>query len=62
MKFIPIDDIDTQEKVIPNGFKLIIYEKGTKPEEGSILYSFDEINEWKSKFNNPAIGFINVFR
>jgi len=61
MKFIPIDNIETTERVIPEGFKLIIYEKGTKPEEGSILFSFNEIDEWKDKFKEPAIGFINVF-
>tara|TARA_R100001509_G_C4873879_1_gene217841 strand:- start:1547 stop:1738 length:192 start_codon:yes stop_codon:yes gene_type:complete len=44
-------DINTFQGTIDGD--LIVYEKGGNPENGYILYGFDEVGMFEEDFNNP---------
>ena len=56
-EFIVIDNINTFEGEIPNGYDLIITENGDT-ENGLILYGFDEVGLYDNTMKNPVYGFI----
>tara|TARA_Y100001937_G_C6937862_1_gene248986 strand:- start:62 stop:232 length:171 start_codon:yes stop_codon:yes gene_type:complete len=44
-------DIETFKGTIKGD--LVVYEKGTDPKDGVILYGFDEVGEFDILFTNP---------
>jgi len=58
--FIAIPSINAFEGMIPSGHDLVIYEKGDSPEQGYVLYGFDELEMFQSDFKQPAYGFLGV--
>ena len=44
-------DIDTFQGIIQGN--LVVYEKGGDPEEGFVLYGFDEVGMFDDEFTNP---------
>ena len=44
-------DIDTFQGIIQGN--LVVYEKGGDPEEGFVLYGFDEVGMFDDEFNTP---------
>jgi len=63
-------DIDLYEGSIPNGFDLVVYEKGEEKWLGDdaslkadgplqlVLYGFDEVGDFDSEFKTPAYAFV----
>ena len=63
-------DIDKYEGTVPNGYDLVVYEKGEEEWLGTdaslkaggplqlFLYGFDEIGAFDSDFNTPAYAFV----
>jgi len=45
---IPIPNIYKFEGSIPAGYDLVVYERGTDPADGAVLYGFDEIGMYRS--------------
>jgi hypothetical protein len=43
--------------MIPAGKNLTVYEKGTDPLDGYVLYGFDEIGMFDAEFKVPAYCF-----
>ena len=44
-------DIDTFEGIIDGN--LVVYEKGGDPDEGFVLYGFDEVGMFDDEFTTP---------
>ena len=44
-------DIDTFQGIIQGN--LVVYEKGGDPEEGFVLYGFDEVGMFDDEFTTP---------
>lgn len=55
--FIDID-IDNWEEDFPEGHDLVVHERGTDPEDGLVLYGFDEIGLFDHAFKKPAYSFV----
>jgi len=45
---------------IPEGHYLVIHERGGDPDDGAVLYGFDEVDYFRANFKNPAYSFIKV--
>lgn len=58
MNFTQIDP-DSYEGVIPTGTELVVMEKGDL-DTALILFGFDEIGMFDSKFTNPIYGFMSL--
>tara|TARA_B100000902_G_C27246491_1_gene882919 strand:- start:675 stop:884 length:210 start_codon:yes stop_codon:yes gene_type:complete len=48
-------NIDTYQGVIQGD--LIVYEKGENPDEGLVLYGFDEVGLFDHEFKKPQYAF-----
>ena len=59
---IDIPNIDTYEGTIPAGFDLVVYDKGTPPEDGMVCYGFDEVGMMDAAFENPVYAFVKLER
>lgn len=57
--FIDIN-IDTWQGPWPQGHELVIHERGGDPDDGYVLYGFDEIGEFDDEFAHPAYSFVNM--
>ena len=55
-----IDDIKTfDETSIPEGADLVMYEKGTNPQEGIFLWGPEEFGEYIHEFVSPRYCILN---
>ena len=52
-----VDNIYTYKGSVPEDADLVVYEKGTNPLDGYVLYGFDEIGMFDSEFKAPAYAF-----
>ena len=59
LQVIEIPNIHAFQGVIPAGKNLTVYEKGTDPLDGYVLYGFDEIGLFEEEFKNPAYAFLS---
>ena len=50
-------DIATFTGEWPRGKELVVYEKGGDPDDGVVLYGFDEVGEFDGRFQNPQYCF-----
>ena len=58
MNVIPIPDIHSFTGDIPSGYELTVYESGTNPMHGFVLYGFDEVDLYRSfGISNPKYCF-----
>ena len=57
MKIIQIEDINKFKGEIPTGMDLVVYESGYSPDDGYVLYDFDEVGEFDDMFHRPAYCF-----
>jgi hypothetical protein len=51
-------DIDNWEGTFPARHDLVIHERGENPEDGMVLYGFDEIGLFDHEFSKPAYSFV----
>lgn len=51
-------DIDKWTGDWPNGHDLVIHERGADPDDGYVLYGYDEIGLFDFDFTNPAYSFV----
>lgn len=56
-EFIDIN-ISEWRGAIPAGHDLVIHERGGDPEDGAVLFGFDEVVYFRDHFKNPAYSFI----
>jgi len=56
-KAILIEDINKFKGAIPTGMDLVVYEKGYLPDDGYVLYGFDEIGMFDDVLHQPAYCF-----
>ena len=54
---ILVDNINTFKGFVPADADLVVYEKGTDPMDGYVLYGFDEVGMFDAEFKNPAYAF-----
>ena len=56
-----IELTDDFEGVIPEGYELILFEKGGLPGDGYVLYVFDEVGdpEFEEDFDDPFYAFVS---
>lgn len=56
-----IELTDDFEGIIPSGYELMIFEKGGEPNEGYLLYGFDEVGdpEFEEDFKVPFYAFVS---
>ena len=47
---------------IPAGFDLVVYDKGTPPEDGMVCYGFDEVGMMDAAFETPVYAFVKLER
>ena len=58
---IPIPDINKYEGTIPTGHELVVYERGTDPADGVVLYGFDEVHMYREfRIKNPEYCFLKL--
>jgi len=59
---IDIENINTFQGCIPSGCDLVVYEKGTDPQDGFVLYGFDEVGELEDIFDikKPKYCFLST--
>jgi hypothetical protein len=58
---IPIPDINKYEGTIPTGHELVVYERGTDPADGAVLYGFDEVHMYREfRIKNPEYCFLKL--
>lgn len=57
--FINID-INAWQGAWPKGHELVIHERGGDPDDGYVLYGFDEIDDFRGDFKRPAFSFVEV--
>ena len=55
---IPIPNINAFEGMIPVGLNLVVYEQGSDPLDGYVLYGFDEIGLYDHSFKVPAYAMV----
>ena len=54
-------NIDIFEGDIPDGHDLVVYERDGNPDDGYVLYGFDEVGDFDSAFKSPQYCFLGVF-
>jgi hypothetical protein len=59
MNMIEID-INNFVGRIPAAHDLVVFEKGQNPEEGYVLYGFDEVGMFDNDFNVPQYAFVKA--
>ena len=59
---IDIPNIDTYVGTIPAGFDLVVYDKGTPPEDSMVCYGFDEVGMMDAAFETPVYAFVKLER
>lgn len=57
LQVIEIPNIHEFVGSIPAGKNLTVYEEGTDPLDGYVLYGFDEIGMFDAEFKTPAYCF-----
>tara|TARA_X000000950_G_scaffold186655_1_gene225907 strand:- start:851 stop:1033 length:183 start_codon:yes stop_codon:yes gene_type:complete len=57
LQVIEIPNIHAFQGMIPAGKNLTVYEEGTDPLDGYVLYGFDEIGMFDAEFKTPAYCF-----
>jgi hypothetical protein len=50
--------IDSWDGPFPLGHDLVIHERGGDPDDGYVLYGFDEVGLFDHEFNKPTYSFI----
>lgn len=51
-------DINNFAGRIPMGADLVVFEKGQDPEDGYVLYGFDEVGMFDNDFEVPQYAFV----
>ena len=57
---IDIPNINSYVGTIPTGFDLVVYDKGTPPEDGMVCYGFDEVGMMDDAFETPVYAFVKL--
>lgn len=57
--FIDIN-INTWQGAWPQGHELVVHERGGDPDDGYVLYGFDEIGEFDDEFAHAAYSFVSI--
>ena len=49
---------NTFEGIVPTGYDIVVYEKNEDPNDGLVLYGFDELGMFEEEFNSPCYCFL----